>query len=141
MFEMKSRFIMITYFENKLYLIDDVVELFSQLGWKSGNYPDLLDRSLQNAGFLVTALDNGKLIGLVSSIDDGGINAYVCYAAVSPNYQSKGIGKQMMKKMLAHYANYRRVVLISYSDTVQFYEANGFHIADDQSAMEKLNWQ
>ena len=72
-------------------------DLFLSVEWSSGHYPDKLAVAMQNYETVFTAWDDDKLVGLISAMDDGIMTAYIHYLLVRPEYQGKGIGKQLLE--------------------------------------------
>ncbi len=128
---------MITIEENSPVTKDELEALFLLLEWKSGKYGELLLKAIKNSSYYVTARNSDNtLIGMISALDDGAINAYIPYALVHPDYQHRGIGRKMMKCLKEHYKNFLRIALISYSESTAFYRSNGFSVCPEQIPME-----
>ncbi len=116
---------------------DELRDLFLALNWKSGNHPEKLFLALNRMDYYVAARDkDDKLIGLISVLDDGAINAYIVYALVLPEYQHIGIGKKMLSKVLTHYKDFLRIALISYPESRSFYQSAGFDFCNGEYPME-----
>ena len=101
-------------------------DLFLANKWDSGNYPDKLQVAIRNSAAVYTAWDGDKLIGLINVISDGIMNAYLHYVLVHPDYQGHGIASKLIKMFLEEHKNYMRRVIISYPESISFYEKNGF---------------
>lgn len=110
-------------------------ELFLSVEWDSGNYPDKLKRAITNSHAVYSAWDNGKLVGLINSLSDGVMTAYFHYLLVRPEYQSIGIGKELVNLMIEEYEDFARLVVIAYDSEVEFYKKCGFEIGEDKSPM------
>lgn len=110
-------------------------ELFLSVDWESGKYPKQLLQAIEGSHSVVTAWDEGKLVGLVNALSDGVLTAYFHYALINPSYQSNGIGKELMNMMLERYKGYKSKVLISYPDAVNFYNRLGFRSEDGSKPM------
>lgn len=113
----------------------DLEELFLSVKWASGNYSDKLVIAMKNYKSVFTAWDGDKLVGLISSMDDGVMTAYVHYLLVNPDYQGKGIGKHLIEMMAEHYKDYLKIVLIAYNETIDFYKHCGFKVDEDSTPM------
>ena len=72
---------------------------------------------------------------MICAMDDGIMNAYVHYLLVHPDYQLKGIGKELVERVKNHYKDYMRIVVIAYNLEAKFYEYCGFEKAEDASPM------
>ncbi|MDO5823803.1 GNAT family N-acetyltransferase [Methanobrevibacter sp.] len=110
-------------------------DLFLSVEWSSGHFPDKLVIAMKNFDIVFSAWVGEELVGLVCAMDDGIMNAYVHYLLVKPDYQLKGIGKELVKRITEHYKDYMRIVVVAYDDEVKFYEYCGFEKAEDASAM------
>ncbi len=126
---------MIEYAETKDFQSQQVESLFLSVGWSSGKYPEKLTVALKNSDSVISAWDNGELIGLVNALSDKIMTVYFHYLLVKPEYQSKGIGKNLMERMLTKYQSYERKALIAYGGEVGFYEKCGFKQHSDKIPM------
>ena len=113
----------------------DLERLFLSVEWSSGHFPDKLAAAMKNYGTVITAWDGEKLVGLVSTMDDGVMTAYIHYMLVDPEYQGKGIGKALLEMTKEKYKDYLRIVLISYNKQTGFYESCGFKKENESSPM------
>lgn len=109
----------------------ELKELFSSVNWPSANYSERLVNAMKNSSRVVSAWEGDKLIGLINSLDDGELTAYVHYLLVNPNYQGKGIGQTLVEKMKENYITYLYFILISENkETIGFYEKCGLKVMD-----------
>lgn len=109
--------------------------LFLSVEWSSGQYPEKLVISMKNFDTVFSAWDGDELVGLISVMDDGIMNAYVHYLLVKPDYQLKGIGKELVERVKIHYKDYLRIVVICENKNVKFYEYCGFEVGEDKSPL------
>lgn len=63
--------------------------------------PGQAERGLAHTTFLEAARDNGKLIGMGRILYDYGSTAYIADIFVHPDYQRKGIGSQIVKRLMS----------------------------------------
>lgn len=117
----------------------ELQDLFLANKWDSGNYPDKLQIAIRNSSAVYTAWDGDKLIGLVNVLSDGIMNAYLHYVLVHPDYQGHGIASKLIKLFLEEHKDYMRRVIISYPESVSFYEKNGFKVAPDKTTLFLTN--
>lgn len=110
-------------------------ELFLSVEWSSGHYPDKLAIAMKNYETVYTAWDGDRLVGLISAMDDGIMTAYIHYLLVRPDYQGKGIGKELLEKTKEKYKDYLRIVLTAYNKECGFYERCGFFKREDETPM------
>lgn len=105
---------------------EQLKDLFLSVEWSSGHFPDKLVVAMKNYETVYSAWDGDKLVGLISTMDDGIMTAYVHYLLVNPAYQGLKIGRTLVEMTKEHYRDYLRIVLISYDKEAHFYEACGF---------------
>jgi len=125
----------IKYRDIKTFDEDDLKKLFLSVNWSSGHYPQKLVVAMKNSGSVFTAWDDNKLVGLINSLDDGVMTAYVHYLLVNPAYQGKGIGKELVRRVSEKYKDYLRIVLVAYDKEIGFYEQCGFEVGEEKSPM------
>lgn len=115
-------------------------ELFKSVNWISANYPERLLKALNNCETVFTAWDGGNLIGLINAIDDGELTAYVHYLCVNPDYQKKGIGRELVNMIKDKYKDYLYIALVAENPPlVGFYEKNGFKQSEGAFPMYIVN--
>lgn len=115
--------------------VNQLLKLFSSVNWESGKYPEKLSRAISKHSFVCTAWINESLIGLISVMDDGELNAAITYLLVDPLYQKIGIGRRLINNMKKNYCRFLNVSLISYKDVMSFYEMLDFKSEDDTVAL------
>jgi GNAT superfamily N-acetyltransferase len=125
----------IQYTNTKEFDKTQLQDLFLSVQWSSGNYPDQLQIAMRNSDKVISAWDGDKLVGLVNALSDGIMTAYFHYLLVRPEYQAKGIGEQLMSRILNNYKDYARKVLIAYDKEIPFYQKCGFEIGKDKTPM------
>lgn len=125
----------IEYRDTKDFQEKELEELFLSVEWSSGHYPEKLVVAMKNSGSVFSAWVDGELIGLISTMDDGVMNAYVHYLLIKPPYQAKGIGRQLIAIMKDYYSSYLRIILIAYDKEICFYENCGFEKGKDKTPM------
>ncbi len=116
----------ITYLYDKDVKSNSIRELFLSVNWLLGDKPEKLQQAFSHSDKVITAWDGEKLVGLINSIDDGSLTAYIPYLLVNPDYQKQGIGKTLVRMIISEYESYERIVLLTEKDTVDFYEKCGF---------------
>jgi predicted N-acetyltransferase YhbS len=62
------------------------------------NEPDRLAKMLEHGNLIVTARDNGNLIGIARSLTDFLYCTYLSDLAVDEAYQKQGIGKELIRQ-------------------------------------------
>ncbi len=104
----------------------ELKELFSTVEWQVSRHIDRLSAAMYKYDNLITAWDGARLVGLVCSLDDGAVTAYINYLIVHPDYQRMGIGKELMRRILNEYRNFMRVELIADAGATEFYDKLDF---------------
>ena len=111
---------------------EELEELFLSVEWSSGEFPERLVVAMKNYDAVYSAWDGEELIGLISAMDDGIMNAYINYLLVKPEYQHNGIGKTLVEKIKQHYNDYQRIAVITMHVKSEFYEKCGFEKREDK---------
>lgn len=106
--------------------IDQVVTLYKSVKWSSAEKPDLLLKALKNSHTVVTVWDGEKLVGLGNAISDGYLVVYYPHLAVHPEYQGKGIGMEIVKRMQKKYHGFHQQSIIADGRAIEFYKKCGF---------------
>jgi ribosomal protein S18 acetylase RimI-like enzyme len=125
----------ITYRVGKKIESNRLGELFLSVNWPLGYQPDKLRRAFSRSDQVITAWDGEKLVGLVNTIADGTVTAFIPYLLVNPEYQKQGIGGTLIEMIVSAYEGYERIVLLTEKDTVDFYKKCGFIDAQGIHAM------
>jgi len=126
---------MIAYRATQAFTPQALQALFLSVDWSSGHYPDKLCAAMKNFGTVFSAWDGDHLIGMICSMDDGVMTAYVHYLLVDPAYQGKGIGRRLVEMTLARYKDYLRIVLGANNEKLDFYQSCGFQLAETAKLM------
>lgn len=86
--------------------------------------PERISKMLEHANLILTARDNGRLIGVARSLTDFSFCTYLSDLAVDERYQKKGIGKELIRqtKLAAPLAN---LILLSAPKAVNYYPKIG----------------
>ena len=77
----------------------------------------------------IAVYQSDQLIGFVNCVSNGVTDAYIQDLMVHPDYQNKGVGTELMNRMIA-YLKEKRIYMISvlYEENLKpFYEKFGFH--------------
>ncbi|NHZ33187.1 GNAT family N-acetyltransferase [Massilia rubra] len=104
----------------------EVIALYRANEWSSADKPEQLMAALRNSHSLVTAREDGVLVGIGNAISDGHLVVYYPHFLVDPAHQRKGIGRLMMQELCARYAGFHQQMLTADGDAIAFYESLGF---------------
>ena len=131
----------ITYTEEKKFTQDEVQTLFRSVGWVSGEYPSRLYKALMHSSTVITAWDDGRLVGLVRLIDDSELVAYMHYVLVHPDYHGRGIAGHMIDMVKEKYKDYLYIeIMPEERRNAAFYERFGFTVMPDGVPMQLCNF-
>jgi GNAT superfamily N-acetyltransferase len=81
--------------------VDEFNFLRKAVGWNEIE-KNLAEKSIENALFIITAIIDGKTIGLTRVSGDGGYTIFIADVIVLPEYQRKGIGKTLMTEAMKY---------------------------------------
>ena len=117
-------------YENKINY-KDYNRLRDEVKW--GALPEEQAKiGLNNSAYVVACRDGENDIATARVIWDGGYAAYICDVMVSPEYQRKGIGSQMINKIMNYLKNQLKsgwkimITLVAAQGKESFYEKFGF---------------
>lgn len=85
-----------------------------------------LERAFTNSMFKLFAYDSGRLVGVGRALADGVDCSYICDVAVLPTHQGKGLGKEIVAKLVAVSAGHKKIILYSVPGKESFYRGLGF---------------
>ena len=122
-----------TYKEEKNISTDELLALYNDAGWKAyTSHPEILTAAVNNSLFVLTAWDDGKLVGLLRAVGDGLTIIYIQDILVLKSHQRKGIGSALLKITLDKYTSVRQIVLLTDKkpETISFYEKAGLKTTD-----------
>lgn len=87
---------------NTLPILDEYISLCSSVGWKDFMNFEVAETSIRNSVFCVIVKENHNVIGMGRIVGDGAIYFYIQDIVVHPNYQGKGIGKEIMQELMEY---------------------------------------
>ena len=93
------------------------------LGNKS---PDWLQTAYSNSMFKFFARENGMLIAAGRAVADGVDCSYICDIAVHPAHQGRGLGREVIERLVAASHGHRKIILYSVPGKEDFYRKFGF---------------
>lgn len=88
------------------------------------NEPERLLKMLEHANLIVTARQDGKLIGVSRSLTDFQFCTYLSDLAVDKNYQRQGIGKELIRRTKLAAPN-AKLILLSAPAAIDYYPKIG----------------
>lgn len=100
--------------------------------WPNPPAPDTHLRLLKQSSKVILAVDETayRVVGFITAISDGILSAYIPLLEVLPTYKNKGIGKELVTRMLTELDDIYMIDLCCDDDLVPYY---------DQFGMRKTN--
>jgi len=125
----------IRYSDTRELPIESVLVLYRANEWSSAQKPESLHKALIASHSLFTAWDGTKLVGLGNAISDGYLVVYYPHLLVLPEYQGRGIGTQLMRRLMARYQGFHQHMLVADGRALDFYRKCGFERAGKTEPM------
>jgi len=124
-YQCETRRVTVTYSTSTDGLTADALTGFF-VGWPAPPAPTTRVEILQRSGQVVLARDGGALVGFVTAITDGVLSAYIPLLEVVPAYQGRGIGTELVRRVLAALDGLYMVDTACDQNLVGFYQRLGF---------------
>ena len=124
---------------------DQLSVLFSAVGWSDETKettPEMLvnfNLPFINSTLVFSAWDGDTLVGCVRVLSDTIFRSVILDLAVLPEYQSKGIGSELVKNCIAVYPN-SEWSLETIPERVTFYEKLGFELNNNPVLKIQCKW-
>jgi GNAT superfamily N-acetyltransferase len=125
----------IRYSETCDLTIESVLPLYVANEWSAAEKPELLHQALLASHSLVTAWDGDRLIGLGNTLSDGHLVVYYSHLLVLPEYQGRGIGTELMRRLMSRYEGFHQHILVADGRALDFYRKCGFERAGKTESM------
>lgn len=104
-------------------------------GWPNPPSAETHLRLLMNSDKVVLAVDEdgGQVVGFITAITDGVLSAFIPFLEVLPAYRGRGIGRELVRRMLEKLGGLYAVDLLCDPDLQPFYERFGMRRASGMS--------
>ena len=101
------------------------------MGWPNPPSAETHLRMLRGSAYVWLAIDdeNGQVVGFVNAVSDGVLAAYIPMLEVLPGYQGRGIGSELMQRMLATLSDLYMVDLLCDEELQPYYVRLGMRRA------------
>jgi ribosomal protein S18 acetylase RimI-like enzyme len=101
------------------------------VGWPNPPSPETHLDILRRSNAVVLAIDeeSGRVVGFVNALSDGVLSAFIPLLEVLPKYQGRGIGSELVQRLLAQLGNLYAVDLLCDADVQPFYARLGMQPA------------
>ncbi|MFM1654391.1 GNAT family N-acetyltransferase [Brevibacillus sp. B_LB10_24] len=107
---------------------NQLLTLYDSLGWNSLKLTVKdLEQMCKQSWYAIYAFDEQTLVGMGRVVSDGVITGIVCGVGVRPSHQSKGIGKEIVKRLVDHCEQNRVIPQLMCVESLEsYYETLGF---------------
>ncbi|MGZ4333410.1 MAG: GNAT family N-acetyltransferase [Gaiellaceae bacterium] len=113
--------------------VPDYRRLRLEVGWGGPSVDDVELAAALARTWNVVARRAGEVVGLGRLLDDGALYASIWDMIVAPALQRRGIGKEILTRLLAHAETRSLTVLVATAAGRPLYERHGFVPADPAS--------
>ncbi len=123
---------MIEYKVNEPVDAADVIELFRDAGLQRPiDDPDRIARMLAGSNLVISAWEDGKLVGISRSITDGAWSTYLADLAVATSHQKAGVGRRLIELTKKAAGEESMVLLLSVPTAMEYYPKIGMERLDN----------
>jgi ribosomal protein S18 acetylase RimI-like enzyme len=88
--------------------------------------PALLRTAFTNSLYRCFVFDEGRLVGTGRMLGDGVDAAYLCDVAILPSHQGRGLGDQIIRRLMGRARGHRKIILYAVPGKEGFYKRFGF---------------
>ncbi|AFZ66415.1 GNAT family N-acetyltransferase [Deinococcus peraridilitoris] len=99
------------------------------VGWPRPPAPETFLRLLQGSYRVILAVDGKRVVGFIQAISDGVLSAYIPLLEVLPEYQGRGVGSELVRRMLEELSDLYMVDVMCDPETQPFYARLGMQRA------------
>ncbi|MBP6373340.1 MAG: GNAT family N-acetyltransferase [Flavobacterium sp.] len=111
---------------------DQIIEVYNSSGINRPT-PDKerIAKMYDNSNLIITAWDNGKLVGISRSLTDFCYCCYMSDLAVRKDYQTSGVGKKLIELTKNEIGEQTALLLLSAQTAMDYYPKVGFQKIDN----------
>ncbi|MCS4308180.1 GNAT superfamily N-acetyltransferase [Rheinheimera pacifica] len=122
----------IVYRQESSFNLDEMLALYSASGINRPTDDSArMAVMLASSNLLITARQNGRLLGLARCLTDKAYVVYICDLLVDKAYQQQGIGKALLAAVLQATGPQVQQLLRSAPSAMQYYPQVGFTAIDN----------
>ena len=92
------------------------------VGWKSPLTPERHYDLLRGSTHFIVALDGEKAVGFITALTDGVNSSFIPLLEVLPDYQNRGIGSELFRRILVKLEDISNIDLMCDPEMQPFYE-------------------
>ena len=107
----------------------ELVDLYGAVGWTVyTESPEDLAAAVERSTYVVTAREEGELVGLARGLSDDFSIFYLQDILVKPSHQGRGLGRALLDDCLRRFAHVRQKVLLTDDEESQhrLYNSAGY---------------
>ncbi len=110
----------------------DIVELYRDSGLpRPIDDADRIERMLAGSNLVVSAWEDGKLVGISRSITDSAWSCYLADLAVASSHQKAGVGRKLVELTKEAAGEESMVLLLSVPNAMEYYPKIGMERLDN----------
>jgi N-acetylglutamate synthase-like GNAT family acetyltransferase len=118
---------MITYKLNCPLDADELIRVFETSGInRPSKDRDRIQRMLDNSNLIISAWDDGSLIGVCRALTDFSYCCFLSDLAVDRKYQHAGVGKEMLSRLRAEIGDEVSLIIQAAAASMSYYPRLGF---------------
>jgi ribosomal protein S18 acetylase RimI-like enzyme len=95
------------------------------VGWPDPPSPETHLRLLRGSAVVALALDGDAVVGFATAVTDGVLSAYIPLLEVLPAYHGRGIGTELVRRVLDELGGLYMVDVVCDADVQPFYARLG----------------
>lgn len=107
------------------------------VGWPNPPDAETLLRVLRGSQQVVLAKDGRRVVGFATALTDGVLTAFVPLLEVLPEYQGRGVGRELVRRVVQELGEIYAIDLVCDDELKPFYGELGFV---PMTAMSKRNY-
>lgn len=96
------------------------------VGWPKHPDPETHARILCGSSHVWLAFDERRCVGFINALSDGVLSAYIPLLEVLPAYQGRGIGDELVRRMVGTLERHYSLDLVCDPALTAFYARHGF---------------
>lgn len=96
------------------------------VGWPDPPNTDTHLKILKNSYKIWLAFEDNRCVGFINAISDKIFYSYIPLLEVLPEYQGKGIGSELMDRMIKSLENMYAIDVVCDDNVTEFYKLKGF---------------
>ncbi|WP_153122844.1 GNAT family N-acetyltransferase [Peribacillus tepidiphilus] len=122
----------IIYKLNEPVKAEEVIQVFKNSGiTRPVDQKERIQKMIDQANVIITAWDEGKLVGIARALTDFSYCCYLSDLAVDQQYQKSGIGKQLIERLRDVIGEEVALILLSAPGAMEYYPKVGFDKAEN----------